>query len=211
MNKTGVRISYMAATLAVVVLFAAPALALEFPDIKKQFSENEFIIGIGEVKASGKNPADQRMAEIMARLEIAKQIRVRVESEMVDTACEEAGKTRAPDCRNEVVMVIKQTVDEVLAGTKIVKSGMEKGTVYAVAILPKGDSGGLLEKKSADAVQQARESLKKVEAGDRTAIKAAKAQYLKALGFLKEAEALGMAPQSKLLEDIEKELNQLDE
>lgn len=210
MNKTRARNFSEMAMLIVFMLSTSSALALEFTDMKNQYPESEFIIGIGEVKGSSNNPADKRMAEIMARLEIAKQIRVRIESEMVDAVCEEPGKTRRPDCRNEVMMVIKQTVDEVLIGSKIVKYGTEKETVYAVVVLQKSDTGGHLEKKSADAAQQSRESLKRVEAGDHAAMKAAKEQFLKARSFQKGAEALGMPPRSSLLNDLEKELNQLE-
>lgn len=210
MNKNGAPISFTAGTLIVLMLSAAAAFALEFPDVKNQYPENEFIIGTGEVKASNNNSADKRIAEIMARVEIAKQIRVRIESEMVDTVCEERGKARESDCRNEVTMVIKQTVDEILAGSKIVKYGTEKGTVYAVVVLQKGDTGGYLGKKSADAAQQARESVKRAEAGDQAAMKAAKEQYLKARSYQKGAEALGTPSRSSLLDDLEKELHQLE-
>ncbi len=209
MNKTFTRVSTVAVWLTVLVLSSAPARALEFPEIKKQFPENEFIIGVGEVKATGNKSVDRRMAEILARLEIAKQIRVRVESEMVDAVCEGAGKMHVSDCRNEVVMVIKQTVDEVLGGSKIVQSGEKTGTVYAVAVMPKSDSGGQLEKKSAEAAAQARESLNKAGAGDHAAMKTAKERYLKALSFQKEAEALGMPKRPSLLNDLEKELEQI--
>ena len=207
MNNAFARVLCVAALAAAL---ASPAFALELPEIKKQFPESGFIVGIGEMKASGNGPADKRMAEVLARLEIAKQIRVRVEEEMVDTACEGSGKTAGSACRNEVVMIIKLTVDEVLAGSKIVKSGEEKGTVYAVAVIPKGDSGGLSEKKAAEMADLARENLKKAEAGDGVALKTAKQKYLMALGFLKEAETMGKKPQSGLLDDIGKDIKRLE-
>ncbi|MBI5638104.1 MAG: LPP20 family lipoprotein [Nitrospinae bacterium] len=123
-------------------LAAAPAFALSPDEIKKQYPEDRYLVGIGQVKASGNAAADRRAAEVMARYEIAKQIRVRVESEMVDRMC--GGKS--PGCKSEVQLVVKQTVDEVLAGAKTVDYTEEKGMATAVAVLPKAEEDGVRQK-----------------------------------------------------------------
>ncbi|MBI5179010.1 MAG: LPP20 family lipoprotein [Nitrospinae bacterium] len=136
------------AAFAWCALAALPAFAVSPAEIKKQYPDDQYLVGVGQVKTSGNSAADRRVAEVMARYEIAKQIRVRVETEMVDSMCE--GKS--PECKNEVRMVIKQTVDEVLTGSKIADYTEEKGMAAAVAVLPKAAAD--------DVRRKAEESLK---------------------------------------------------
>jgi len=138
------------------------------------------------VRASGNSSADRRVAEVMARYEIAKQIRVRVESEMVDRQCE-GGKQ--PDCANEIRMVIKQSVDEVLAGSKVVDYAEGKGMVTAIAVLPKGDAGAVAAQKAAEAEKRAREVLGIPSLQHEDARK----EYLKAVSYDNSARLLGTA------------------
>lgn len=101
-----------------------------FDNVYNEYPEENYIVGIGEVIKTGNTLKDERVAEIMARTEIARQIRVKMEEETLDVACENmTGRIsdNAGECRNEFLMIIKQSVNEVLVGSKIVEKGKRKG------------------------------------------------------------------------------------
>lgn len=97
-----------------------------------KYPGTEYFVGIGESPA-GTDRSGIRTAEIRAREELAKLIRVRVESEMIDKMC--AGK--AAGCENGVKETIRTTVDEHLQGSAIAGRGQEKGMAWAVAVMPR--------------------------------------------------------------------------
>jgi len=113
-----------------------------FDNVKRDYPPDSYIIGTAEVEFSGDVHNDKTRAEALARLEIAKQIRVRIQEESIDIMCEGEGKTAfagAEECRNQLSTVIETKVDELLKDSQIVESGEDKdrGIYYAVAILPK--------------------------------------------------------------------------
>src|SRR3990170_8028938 len=125
-----------------LICYNNPAWADSYTDIENKYPSDTYIVGIAEAESSGNIYNDKTRVEILARLEIAKQIRVRIKEESLDIMCEGAGKTAfagMEECRNQVSTVIETTVDELLRDSQIVESGEDKdrGVYYAVAVLPK--------------------------------------------------------------------------
>ena len=117
------------------------AWAVTFDNIKRDYPPDSYITGTAEVESSGDVHNDKTRAETLARLEIAKQIRVRIQEESIDIMCEGEGKTAfagIEECRNQITTVIETTVDEFLKDSQIIESGEDKdrGVYYAVAVLP---------------------------------------------------------------------------
>ncbi len=135
-------------------------------DILGQFPRSKYIVGTAEVNLSADSLKDRRLAEILARLEIAKQLRVRVREESIDIMCE--GKPSqlfagANECRNILSTVIEVTVDEVLVGSRIVEAGKDsvRGIYYAVAVLSREDAAATSERGLKESMEKAVEFLNK--------------------------------------------------
>ena len=125
----------------ILCLLIVQAWAVTLDNLKRDYPPDSYITGIAEVESSGDVHNDKTRAEILARLEIAKQIRVRIQEESIDIMCEGEGKTAfagTEECRNQLTTVIETTVDELLKDSQIVESGADKnnGVYYAVAVLP---------------------------------------------------------------------------
>jgi hypothetical protein len=205
--------------LAIVFLFCICAQgfsepATDYASVYADHPKSKNIIGIGEVKKSGNLLKDKRVAEVLARLEIAKQIRVKLQEQTLDIACEGAkGKVFGGDidCKNEFVMVIEETVDEVLIGSTIVGSGERGNIVFAVAVLPRQEAGSELEGNVQKSLNKARENLQKAKEGDARSLKDAREEYAKAVTYDKEKEIIeGVRSRaSAAFEDLEKELLRL--
>lgn len=121
---------------------ATSACADLISDINGKYSSEAYLVGIGTSKLSGNIVNDRRSAEIFARLEIAKTIKVRVKEHSVDFMCSSQGQVIYSDrseCKNEFSMLVEQSVDQVLVGSTVVESGEDKanGRYVAVAILPR--------------------------------------------------------------------------
>ena len=124
-----------------LICYNNPAWADSYTDIENKYPSDTYIVGIAEAESSGNIYNDKTRVEILARLEIAKQIRVRIKEESLDIMCEGAGKTAfagMEECRNQVSTVIETTVDEFLRDSQIVESAedRDRGVYYAVAVLP---------------------------------------------------------------------------
>src|SRR3989304_6919476 len=124
-----------------LICYNNPAWADSYTDIENKYPSDTYIIGIAEAESSGNIYNDKTRVEILARLEIAKQIRVRIKEESLDIMCEGAGKTAfagMEEGRNQVSTVIETTVDEFLRDSQIVESAedRDRGVYYAVAVLP---------------------------------------------------------------------------
>jgi len=115
-------------------------------DIEKEYPADAYLIGIGEVAASGDVYKDRTRTETLARLEIAKQIRVRIKQDSIDIMCAGEGKklysgseASSDECVTQLNTKIETKVAEVIEGSKIVAAGedKERGLYYSVAVLPK--------------------------------------------------------------------------
>jgi hypothetical protein len=207
------------ACLAIVFLFCICTRGFSEPSTNYSFVYADYpksknIIGIGEVHKSGNMLKDKRVAEVLARLEIAKQIRVKLQEQTLDFACEGAtGKVFGGDvdCKNEFVMVIEETVDEVLIGSTIVDSGERGNIVFAVAILPRQEAGSELDDNVQKSLDKARENIQKAKEGDERSLKDAREEYAKAVTYDKEKEIIeGVRSRaSAAFDDLEKELMKL--
>src|SRR3989337_2299467 len=152
--------------------------------IKARYPSNIYIVGITEIPKTGDQYNDRRVAEVHARLEIAKQIKVRMESESVDIMCE--GPTlrlfnSKQECKSQFVSIIRETVDEFLQGSKIVEQGEKGDSVYAVAVMPREKAIEELDKNIQESLDNTKENVEKAKQGDKEALKNAEEQYKKAI------------------------------
>lgn len=113
-----------------------------YDEVNKKYPTDAYLVGIGEVNTSGDIIKDRKRAEILARLDIAKQIKIKVKETAFDVMCEGEGKAMfadLPECRNQFITIAEATVDEVLEGSRIEITGEDKGRsiFFAVAVLPK--------------------------------------------------------------------------
>ena len=146
----------------------APALAESFDDIKNRYPSTHYIVGVGEVTSSGNDYRDRRLSSIMARLEIAKQIKVRISETTLDYMCEGQGKSifkEGVECKNQFIMIVEESVDEMLEGTRVVEEGKDegRGVYYAVAVLPRKE---IIEKATEgynDSLGRAKEYIEKAK------------------------------------------------
>ena len=76
----------------VFIFYVKVAWAGSIEEVKKKYPAGSYLIGVGEVEPSGDNYKDRRRAEILARLEIAKTIKVTIKETTTDIACERTGK-----------------------------------------------------------------------------------------------------------------------
>lgn len=210
---------YMRKVLLIILftvnLFANIAFAGSIYDkIYTEYPRESYIVGIGEISKTNNIFKDKRVAEVMARVEIARQIKVRVKEATLDIACEGSiGKVFAGsmECKNEFVMIIEQSVDEMLVGSRIVSYGEKDGIVYAVAVLPRAKTGENLNRNIQDSINKTKKSIGKAKEGDKESIKEAQEEYMKALTYDKEKELIdGVNSRSlEVFEDLEKEIMKL--
>src|SRR3990172_5493274 len=73
-----------------LICYNNPAWADSYTDIENKYPSDTYIVGIAEAESSGNIYNDKTRVEILARLEIAKQIRVRIKEESLDIMCEGA-------------------------------------------------------------------------------------------------------------------------
>lgn len=203
-----------------LITFAVNLLAnIAFADslydkIYAEYPRDIYLVGIGEISKTNNIFKDKRVAEVMARVEIARQIKVRVKEETIDLSCEgSTGKIfgSSLECKNEFVMIIEQSVDEMLVGSRIVSCGEKDGIVYAVAVLPRGKTSENLQRNILNSINRIKESIEKAKEGDNESIKEVKKEYMKAVAYDKEKEFIesDKSRSSEIFEDLEKEIMKL--
>jgi hypothetical protein len=206
---------------AVIIMFLSSLLTISsvgdaasagtfIDELSAGYPAESYIVGVGLVPKSDSVFKDRRMAEVLARLEIARQLKVRIREESLDIACEgTAGKAYGGslECRNEFVMVIEQTVDEVLVGSRVVKKGEKDGNIYAVAVLLREGVGEAISKAIDDSVDGAMENLEKARGGDREALLKAREEYMKALAY-NSMEGVKKRS-SEVFDELQKEIEKL--
>ncbi len=184
--------------------------------VYKKYPRGKYLVGIGEAQKSANSLTDKRIAEVLARLEIAKQIKVRLREETVDIMCEGGSQRLFRDilqCKNEFIMIVEVSVDEFLEGSKIVEHGQSKETVYAVAVMPRAQAVEELNGKVSNSLNTTREKIGKAKEGDKKAAAEAQEEYMKAVTNDKERELLdGVKDRaSAMFDELEKELLKLHE
>ena len=187
-----------------------------YNEVYLEYPNDKYLVGVGEAEKTESSYKDRRIAEVHARLEIAKQIKVRLREETLDIMCEGGGERLFKDileCKNEYIMIIEVTVDEFLQGSRIVNYGERDGIVYAVAVMPRAKASEDLDKGVEDSIKKTKENIDKAKEGDKESLNKAQEEYMKALTLEKEKEIIegvkGRA--SEVFEELEKEIVKLKE
>ncbi|MDP1948517.1 MAG: LPP20 family lipoprotein [Nitrospirota bacterium] len=99
------------------------------------YSEDQYLIGKGQGDLSKGKIVCQRVSELSARTDLAKQIRVMVKEHMVDRVRDRTGR----ETEQDIELTREEIVQEYLQGVKIVDRQIdEEGkTCSATAIMPK--------------------------------------------------------------------------
>jgi hypothetical protein len=202
--------------ILLIALVADASASSSYDEVYAEYPKDRYLVGIGEVDKTGNSLNNKRVAEVLARLEIAKQIKVRLREETVDIMCEGGSARLFKDileCKNEFIMIVEVTVDEFLEGSRIVKLGENKGIVYAVAVMPKAVAVKELDNKVKESVDNTKENIEKAKEGDKEALNEAQEEYMKAVTYDKEKELIeGVKSRaSDMFEELEKELVKLRE
>lgn len=99
------------------------------------YPSDQYVVGIGQGDL-GKGPiVCQRVSELSARTDLAKQIRIFVKEHMVDRVRERSGK----EVDQDIELTREEIVQEYLQGVKIVDHhvDLEKNICSATAVMPK--------------------------------------------------------------------------
>ena len=102
---------------------------------RNSYSSDVYLIGKGQGDLAKGTIVCQRVSELSARTDLAKQIRILVKEHMVDRVREHPGK----DADQDIELTREEIVQEYLQGVKIVDHQIddEKKTCSATAVMPK--------------------------------------------------------------------------
>lgn len=105
------------------------------PERDGHYSEEQYLIGKGQGDLSKGKMVCQRVSELSARTDLAKQIRVMVKEHMVDRVRDRTGR----ETEQDIELTREEIVQEYLQGVKIVDRQIdEEGKICsATAIMPK--------------------------------------------------------------------------
>lgn len=104
-------------------------------DTSHSYNADQFLIGQGQGDLSKGKLVCQRVSELAARADIAKQIRVQVKEHATDRLRERTGR----EAEQDIEVVREEIVQEYLQGVTIVERRIddEAKTCTAVAVMPK--------------------------------------------------------------------------
>ena len=99
------------------------------------YSEEQYLIGKGQGDLSKGKMVCQRVSELSARTDLAKQIRVMVKEHMVDRVRDRTGR----ETEQDIELTREEIVQEYLQGVKIVDRQIDENgkTCSATAIMPR--------------------------------------------------------------------------
>lgn len=99
------------------------------------YPTEQYLIGKGQGDLNKGKMVCQRVSELSARTDLAKQIRVMVKEHMVDRIRERTGR----EAEQDVELIREEIVQEYLQGVKIVDRQIDEGskTCRATAVMPK--------------------------------------------------------------------------
>lgn len=105
-------------------------------DSSNHFSSDQYLIGKGQGDLSKGKSVCQRVSELAARTDLAKQIRVMVKEHMIDRVREKAG---GKESEQDIELTREEIVQEYLQGVKIVDRQIdeENKTCSATAVMSK--------------------------------------------------------------------------
>lgn len=115
-------------------LKASPGMPHKVED-RNSFSSDQYLIGKGQGSMAKGPIICQRVSELSARTDLAKQIRILVKEHMVDRVRERTGR----EAEQDIELTREEVVQEYLQGVKIVdrKIDEESKTCSATAVMPK--------------------------------------------------------------------------
>ena len=205
----------------VVIALLVPTLnygALSFENLRKgmsiEYPPEKYLLGIGESRRTGNDILDYRVAEVMARRDIAQQVRVEIKSVDLDFACGgPVGKAYGDreQCKDDYLSIIQSSTNEFLAGSRVVDRGKDDDSIYVIVAMPRSDIAAKAKKARSVAMQDARESLKKAATGQEDAPGEARESLLRARAFDSQAMAMEGIKQNadELFRELEAELERL--
>lgn len=105
-------------------------------DSSNHYASDQYLIGKGQGDLAKGKSVCQRVSELSARTDLAKQIRVLVKEHMVDRVREQAG---GKESEQDIELTREEIVQEYLQGVKIVDRQIdeENKTCSATAVMPK--------------------------------------------------------------------------
>ncbi|MEW6246746.1 MAG: LPP20 family lipoprotein [Nitrospirota bacterium] len=112
-----------------------PAAERHASQVQSQYSSDQFLIGLGQGDLSKGRLVCQRVSELAARADLAKQIRVLVKEHAVDRVRERTGR----EAEQDIEVTREEIVREYLQGVKIVDRQIDEagGTCTATAVMLK--------------------------------------------------------------------------
>ena len=104
-------------------------------DDRNSYSSDQYLVGKGQGDLSKGKIVCQRVSELSARTDLAKQIRILVKEHMVDRVRERTGR----EVEQDIELTREEIVQEYLQGVKIVDRRIddEGKTCSATAVMPK--------------------------------------------------------------------------
>jgi hypothetical protein len=117
------------------ILLPLHSLATDSGELRTSYSGDHYLIGKGQGDLSKGTIVCQRVSELSARTDLAKQIRILVKEHMVDRIRERTGR----EAEQDIELIREEIVQEYLQGVKIVDRQIdEEGkTCSATAVMPK--------------------------------------------------------------------------
>ena len=105
------------------------------PETAGHYSAEQYLIGKGQGDLSKGKMVCQRVSELSARTDLAKQIRVMVKEHMVDRVRDRTGR----EAEQDIELTREEIVQEYLQGVKIVDRQIDEDgkTCSATAVMPK--------------------------------------------------------------------------
>jgi hypothetical protein len=102
---------------------------------RNSYSSDQYLVGNGQGDMTKGQIVCQRVSELSARTDLAKQIRILVKEHMVDRVREGAGR----EAEQDIELTREEIVQEYLQGVKIVDRRIDEGskTCSATAVMPK--------------------------------------------------------------------------
>ncbi len=205
-------LKYYIPAILLITCLALPVFAWAgnpYDEYHKQYPADQYIVGIGEADPSGNKYADRRITEVLARRDIAAQIRVKTTEVSVDLMC---GGSGAGECKDTVVSIIETSVDEFLRGSRIVDSGVKDGSAYSIVVMPKEGMFKTLEARVDGSLGLVNEDLTSARSGDKEALKRAESNLTRARIYEIEKQILDgvKANASNALIELQIELDKLN-
>jgi len=183
-------------------------------ELSDEYPHDKYLLGIGESRRTGSDIRDFRVAEVMARRDIAQQVRVEIKSVDLDFACGgPVGKAYGgmEQCKEEYLSIVQSSINEFLAGSRVVKKDKDDDNVYVIVAMPRSDMASRAREARRVAMEEGRESIKKAAAGQENARQEARGAILRAKAYDRQARAFEDIRENadELFRELEAELERL--